>query len=103
MNPPGGHIPVLLAEVIAALAPRDGALYLDGTFGGGGYSEALLRRAQCRVVALDRDPDAIRRGDALKQLYADLPLPYFQTQSIHLGHQQVQLLTNRRRWRPRLG
>lgn len=71
MNASPGHIPVLLAEVVAALAPRDGALYLDGTFGRGGYSEALLRRAQCRVVALDRDPDAIRRGDALKQLYAD--------------------------------
>lgn len=64
------HIPVLLSETIDALAPRDGALYLDGTFGGGGYSEALLRRADCRVVALDRDPAATRRGEALQQLYA---------------------------------
>jgi 16S rRNA (cytosine1402-N4)-methyltransferase len=69
MNGTGGHVPVLLAEVIAALAPRDGAIYLDGTFGGGGYSEKLLRTAPCRVVALDRDPQAIRAGDALQQLY----------------------------------
>jgi 16S rRNA (cytosine1402-N4)-methyltransferase len=59
------HIPVLLEEVIAALAPRDGAYYIDGTFGGGGYSRALLERAQCRVLGIDRDPDAIRRGAAL--------------------------------------
>jgi 16S rRNA (cytosine1402-N4)-methyltransferase len=71
MNGPRAHIPVLLAEVMAALAPRDGALYLDGTFGRGGYSEALLRRAHCRVVALDRDPEAIRQGATLQQLYAD--------------------------------
>lgn len=70
MSMPQVHIPVLRGEMIAALAPRDGALYLDGTFGGGGYSEALLRSADCRVVALDRDPAATRRGDALKQLYS---------------------------------
>ena len=64
------HASVLLSEVMAALAPRDGALYLDGTLGGGGYSEALLQTARCQVVALDRDPDAIRQGDALAQLYA---------------------------------
>ena len=69
MSGPSGHIPVLLAEVIAALEPRDGASYFDGTFGGGGYSEGLLRAAQCRVVALDRDADAVRRGEPLQQLY----------------------------------
>lgn len=63
------HIPVLLAEILAALAPRDGGLYLDGTFGAGGYSEALLKSARCRVVALDRDPEALRQSDALKQRY----------------------------------
>ncbi len=44
-----GHVPVLLDAVVAALAPRDDAIYVDGTFGGGGYSEALLGAARCRV------------------------------------------------------
>jgi 16S rRNA (cytosine1402-N4)-methyltransferase len=65
----GAHIPVLLAETLAALAPRDGALYLDGTFGGGGYSRALLEAARCNVVAIDRDPAAVRGGDALARLF----------------------------------
>jgi 16S rRNA (cytosine1402-N4)-methyltransferase len=67
---PGAHIPVLLAEVIAALKPHDDGLYLDGTFGAGGYSEAMLRSAACRVVALDRDPAAVARGEDLAKLYA---------------------------------
>lgn len=70
MRQPGAHIPVLLAEVIAALKPHDDGLYLDGTFGAGGYSEAILRSAACRVVALDRDPAAVARGDDLAKLYA---------------------------------
>jgi len=65
------HVPVLLAEVIAALMPRDGALYLDGTFGAGGYSRALLDAAACRVVAFDRDPTAIRSGAQLTARYRD--------------------------------
>jgi 16S rRNA (cytosine1402-N4)-methyltransferase len=55
------HIPVLLAEVLAALEPRRDGLYVDGTFGAGGYSLALLETG-ARVVALDRDPNAIRAG-----------------------------------------
>ncbi|HEY1507003.1 MAG TPA: 16S rRNA (cytosine(1402)-N(4))-methyltransferase RsmH [Stellaceae bacterium] len=70
MKQPGAHIPVLLAEVIIALRPHDDALYLDGTFGAGGYSEAILRSAACRVVALDRDPAAVARGEDLAKLYA---------------------------------
>jgi 16S rRNA (cytosine1402-N4)-methyltransferase len=65
------HVPVLLAEVIAALRPRDGALYVDGTFGAGGYSRALLDAAACRVVAFDRDPVAIRSGAELTARYRD--------------------------------
>jgi 16S rRNA (cytosine1402-N4)-methyltransferase len=64
------HIPVLLAEVLAALSPRDGATYIDGTFGAGGYTRALLEAADCRVVALDRDPDAVRAGEDLVTRFA---------------------------------
>ena len=60
-----GHAPVMLEEVMTALAPRDGAIYIDGTFGGGGYSRALLTRAKCRVCAIDRDPAAIARARKL--------------------------------------
>ena len=59
---PHPHISVLLAEVIAALNPQDGEIHVDGTFGAGGYSRALLQAAKCRVIAIDRDPSAIARG-----------------------------------------
>ncbi|XAE42819.1 16S rRNA (cytosine(1402)-N(4))-methyltransferase RsmH [Nguyenibacter vanlangensis] len=61
-----GHVPVMLAEVLAMLQPRDGAAYLDGTFGGGGYARAILSAARCTLWAIDRDPAAIRRGHALQ-------------------------------------
>ena len=66
----GGHVPVLAREVIEALDPRDGGRYVDGTFGGGGYTTAMLDRANCRVIAIDRDPDAIAAGRALAERYA---------------------------------
>lgn len=59
------HVPVMLAEVMEALAVRPGATYLDGTFGGGGYSAAMLGAADCTLWAIDRDPAAIARGAAL--------------------------------------
>ncbi len=55
----------MLREVIEALSPRDGAIYLDGTFGAGGYAEAILAAADCRVWGIDRDPKAVARGQAL--------------------------------------
>ncbi len=61
----GGHCPVLLDKVVAVLAPRDGGVYVDGTFGAGGYSRALLGAARCAVWAIDRDPSAIERASLL--------------------------------------
>ena len=65
-----GHVPVLLGEVLDVIRPRDGAHYIDGTFGGGGYSRALLDAAKCRVLGIDRDPDAIARGHDMVAHYA---------------------------------
>ena len=58
------HIPVLLDEVMAGLAPQPGETHVDGTFGAGGYTRALLA-AGANVIAFDRDPDAIAEGQAL--------------------------------------
>jgi 16S rRNA (cytosine1402-N4)-methyltransferase len=59
----GQHIPVLLNEIVQALGPRDGETYVDGTFGAGGYSRAVLEAADCKVIGIDRDPDAIVRAN----------------------------------------
>lgn len=59
------HVPVLLDEVIASLAIRPGETHVDGTFGAGGYSRAILASGAGRVIAFDRDPDAIAEGAAL--------------------------------------
>jgi len=63
------HVPVLLNEVVEALRPTGGERYLDGTFGAGGYTRALLDKADCQVIALDRDPDAIAAGQTLAERY----------------------------------
>mgnify|MGYP001070204606 FL=1 len=63
------HDPVLLTEVITHLSPRDGGRYIDGTFGRGGYTRAILDAAACDVMAIDRDPQAIVAGGALKALF----------------------------------
>ena len=64
-----GHTPVMLEEVLDMLKPRDGARYVDGTFGGGGYASAILEAADCRVLGIDRDPEAIARGKALVERF----------------------------------
>jgi 16S rRNA (cytosine1402-N4)-methyltransferase len=63
------HIPVLIDEVIAAIAPRAGMAVIDATFGAGGYSAALLEAGAC-VYAFDRDPQAIRDGASLVERFA---------------------------------
>ena len=63
------HVPVMRDAAVAWLRPRDGGIYLDGTFGGGGYARAILDAAQCTLWAIDRDPAAIARGAELAAAY----------------------------------
>jgi len=63
------HVPVMRDEAVRLLRPRDGAKYLDGTFGGGGYARAILDAADCVLWAIDRDPAAIARGATLAAAY----------------------------------
>lgn len=64
-----GHFPVMLPEVLAALSPKAGETYIDATFGGGSYSRAFLEAADCNVIGIDRDPDAIKRGQEFETRY----------------------------------
>ncbi len=65
------HEPVLLDEVLDALKPAGDRVYVDGTFGRGGYSRAILKAASdCRVIAIDQDPDAVSAG---RELEAQVP------------------------------
>ncbi len=63
------HLSVMRDEAVAALAPAHGETYIDGTFGAGGYSRAILDYADCTVIGLDRDPTAIANGAGLVQEY----------------------------------
>jgi len=64
------HYPVMLPEVLAALDLQDGQICVDGTFGNGGYSEAILNSADCRVVGLDRDKTVAPRAHELSEQHA---------------------------------
>ncbi|MDX1974169.1 MAG: 16S rRNA (cytosine(1402)-N(4))-methyltransferase RsmH [Rickettsiales bacterium] len=61
------HAPVMLHEMIDWLNPKDSGTYIDGTFGAGGYSRAILSSANCRVFAIDRDPSTRRFAEKLEQ------------------------------------
>jgi 16S rRNA (cytosine1402-N4)-methyltransferase len=63
------HYPVMLPEVLQKLSPVDGEVYVDGTFGAGGYAAEILEQADCRVIGIDRDPDAVPRAAALKKKF----------------------------------
>jgi 16S rRNA (cytosine1402-N4)-methyltransferase len=63
------HQSVLLNEVVSVLGPIRGGCYLDATFGNGGYSRAILDKADCTLLAIDRDPDAIMRGVPMQAQY----------------------------------
>ncbi len=64
-----GHISVMTQEVLSGLKLRDGGTYIDGTFGQGGYTRAMLDAATTRVFGIDRDPAAITFGTKLISKY----------------------------------
>ena len=68
------HVPVLIDEVLDALAIAPGEVHVDGTFGAGGYSSAMAD-AGARVFAFDRDPDAIREGQGVAAAHGITLIP----------------------------
>jgi 16S rRNA (cytosine1402-N4)-methyltransferase len=78
------HVPVLLDEVLAALAPAPGETHVDATFGAGGYARALLARG-ARVVAFDRDPDAVAAGRAAGEAGLTLVEDTFSRMDAHVA------------------
>ena len=92
---PALHIPVLGAPALEYLNVRDGGLYIDGTFGAGGYSRAILAAADCKVIGIDRDRTAIALGaDLVEQAGGRLTLvedrfSNLDTVAHECGHEQV--------------
>ena len=92
---PALHIPVLGAPALEYLNVRDGGIYIDGTFGAGGYSRAILAAADCKVIGIDRDRTAIALGaDLVEQAGGRLTLvedrfSNLDTVAHDCGHEQV--------------
>ena len=61
----------MLKEVLENLSPRSGEVYVDATFGNGGYTEAILKSAECKVIAIDRDPNVLPRVKELQEKYGN--------------------------------
>lgn len=70
MSRAAGHLPVLLNEVLEYMNPQPGECYIDGTFGAGGYSRALLQAAECKVYGIDRDPNVQATAEGLAEAFA---------------------------------
>lgn len=93
------HAPVLCDEVVAALAPINNGIYVDGTFGGGGYARAILGSANTRVVGIDRDPTAIARAAEWAPAYGgrltlvESPFADMEVALARLGHDSVNGIT----------
>lgn len=84
MNPAAApHVPVLLDEVIAALSPCPGERHVDGTYGAGGYTRAILAKG-AEVIAFDRDPDAIAAGKTDKSKLLTLVEDRFSRMADHV-------------------
>lgn len=62
-----GHLPVMLHEVLGALNPRQGGQYIDATFGGGGYTRGVLATDGATVLGVDKDHEAMARGEVMKK------------------------------------
>ncbi len=69
MNNALPHIPVMLSEVLDALCVENGKTYVDATFGNGGYTSAILEKADCKVTAIDRDPSVQKRAAEIKNKF----------------------------------
>ena len=67
---PAPHVPVLLGPLLAAVAPVAG-LWVDGTFGAGGYARGLLEAGADRVIGIDRDPSVLRMAEGWAGGYGD--------------------------------
>lgn len=79
------HIPVLLGEAMYLLAPKNGEVYFDGTFGGGGYTKAILEAANCKVIATDRD-------DSVRDIAVDFKAKY--NDRFHFHHARFSNIKN---------
>ena len=67
---PLSHTPVLINETIKYLSIKENYFYIDGTFGDGGHSKAILEKNNtCKVLAIDRDPDVLEKGELFKKRY----------------------------------
>ena len=71
MSTSAEHKPVLLDETINSLQLKDNELYVDATFGLGGYTKAILNRKNCSVLAIDRDPEAKKFANDIKSNFND--------------------------------